>query len=154
MHGRAGDLYLVKALQVGGDSARAEVIVLAQIQDLAHDRRRRCPWRTVGSSRPVGQARFTHCGRICIGRRKINLSTAFAGQTVGVREVDDQIWLVSFLNYDLGYFDNERGRVEPAPNPFAPDKVLTMCPEQGVNHVTGMDQKQIGAPGKIRTPDP
>ncbi len=73
--------------------------------------------------------RVTRCGRICIGRRKINLSTAFAGQTVGVREVDDQIWLVSFLDYDLGYFDNERGRVEPGPNPFMPDKVLTMCPE-------------------------
>ena len=81
--------------------------------------------------------RVTRCGRICIGRRKINLSTAFFGQTVGVKEVDDQIWLVSFLEYDLGYFDNERGRVEPGPNPFDPDKVLTMCPEQGVNHVTG-----------------
>ena len=81
--------------------------------------------------------RVTRCGRICIGRRKINLSTAFAGQTVGVREVEDQIWLVSFQEYDLGYFDNERGRVEPGPNPFTPDKVLTMCPEKGVNHVTG-----------------
>jgi hypothetical protein len=28
----------------------------------------------------------------------------------------------------LGYFDNERGRVEPGPNPFAPDKLLTMSP--------------------------
>lgn len=81
--------------------------------------------------------RVTSCGRICIGRRKINLSTAFAGQTVGVTEVEDQIWLVTFLDYDLGYFDNERGRVEPGPNPFTPDKVLTMCPEQDVNHVTG-----------------
>ena len=81
--------------------------------------------------------RVTSCGRICIGRRKINLSTAFAGQTVGVREVEDQIWLVTFLDYDLGYFDNERGRVEPGPNPFIPDNVLTICPEQGVNHVTG-----------------
>ena len=81
--------------------------------------------------------RVTSCGRICIGRRKINLSTAFAGQTVGVKELEDQIWLVSFLDYDLGYFDNERGRVEPGPNPFTPDKVSTMCPEQGVNHVTG-----------------
>jgi putative transposase len=81
--------------------------------------------------------RVTGCGRLCIGRRKINLSTAFAGQTVGVTEVEDQIWLVSFLNYDLGYFDNERGRVEPGPNPFTPDNVLTICPEQGVNHVTG-----------------
>lgn len=73
--------------------------------------------------------RVTRCGRICIGKRKINLSTVFAGQLVGIREVEDQIWLVSFLDYDLGYFDNERGRVEPGPNPFAPDKVLTMCPE-------------------------
>ena len=73
--------------------------------------------------------RVTRCGRICIGKRKINFSTVFAGQVVGIREVDDQIWLVSFMDYDLGFFDNERGRVEPGPNPFAPDKVLTMCPE-------------------------
>ena len=81
--------------------------------------------------------RVTRCGRLCIGRRKINLSSVFAGQTVGIREVDDQIWLVSFLEYDLGYFDKERDRVEPGPSPFMPDKVLTMCPEQDVNHVTG-----------------
>ncbi len=73
--------------------------------------------------------RVTRCGRICIGKRKINLSTVFAGQIVGIREIEDQIWLVSFLEYDLGYFDNERGRLEPGPNPFVPDKVLTMCPE-------------------------
>ncbi len=62
----------------------------------------------------------TRCGRICIGRRKINLSTVFAGQNVGIREVDDKIWLVSFLNFDLGFFDEEVGRVEPGPNPFVP----------------------------------
>ena len=67
--------------------------------------------------------RVTRCGRICIGRRKINLSTVFAGQLVGIREVDDQIWLVSFLNYDLGFFDRTNGRVEPATNPFAPENV-------------------------------
>ena len=32
---------------------------------------------------------------------------------VGIREVDDQIWLVSFLEYDLGYFDKERDRLTP-----------------------------------------
>tara|TARA_B100001540_G_scaffold303608_2_gene312412 strand:+ start:3353 stop:3481 length:129 start_codon:yes stop_codon:yes gene_type:complete len=37
-----------------------------------------------------------------IGRRKINLSTVFAGQYVGVREVADEVWLVSFMEYDLG----------------------------------------------------
>ena len=50
---------------------------------------------------------------MCLGKRRINLSTVFAGQTVGIREVGDQLRLVSFLNYELGYFDNERGRVEP-----------------------------------------
>ncbi len=60
----------------------------------------------------------TSCGRICIGKRKINLSQAFAGQTVGVREVSEKIWLVSFMDYDLGFFDHESGRVECAENPF------------------------------------
>ena len=61
----------------------------------------------------------------------------FGGQLVGIREVYQDIWQVSFLEYDLGFFDDEQDRVEPGPDPFAPDKVLTMCPEQGVNHVTG-----------------
>jgi putative transposase len=73
--------------------------------------------------------RVTRCGRICIGKRKINLSQVFTGQIVGICEVDNQIWLVSFLDYDLGFFDKDEGRVEPAPNPFAPEKVLTMSPE-------------------------
>jgi putative transposase len=71
--------------------------------------------------------RITQCGRICLGKRKINLSIVFAGQFVGIREVDDKIWLVSFLDFDLGYFDEAAARVEPGPNPFA-SKVLTMSP--------------------------
>lgn len=67
----------------------------------------------------------TTCGRICIGRKKINFSTVFAGQMVGIRETDDGIWLVSFMQYDLGYFDLEACRVEPLDNPFKA-KVLPM----------------------------
>ena len=63
----------------------------------------------------------TQCGRICIGRRKINFSTVFAGQYVGIREIADEIWLVSFMDYDLGFFDLQENRVEPVGvNPFAP----------------------------------
>jgi len=69
--------------------------------------------------------RVTNCGRICIGRRKINFSRVFAGQDVGIRQVDDKIWLVSFMEYDLGYFDEEEARVEPGKNPFGA-KVLPM----------------------------
>ncbi len=69
----------------------------------------------------------TSCGRICIGRRKINLSRAFAGQDIGIREVAEKIWLVTFMHYDLGFFDHETGRVECAPNPFQA-QVLPMSP--------------------------
>jgi len=69
----------------------------------------------------------THCGRICLGKRKINFSTVFAGQNVGIKEVSDKIWLVTFMHYDLGFFDHETCRLEPVDNPFEP-KVLPMCP--------------------------
>jgi putative transposase len=70
----------------------------------------------------------TCCGRICIGRRKINLSTVFAGQNVGIKEVSDKVWLVSFMKYDLGFFDHDAGRVECAENPFGA-RVLPMSSE-------------------------
>ena len=40
----------------------------------------------------------------------------------------DRIWLVTFMQYDLGYFDDETCRLEPIENPFGP-KVLPMCSE-------------------------
>jgi putative transposase len=70
----------------------------------------------------------THCGRICYQRRKINLSQVFAGQTVGVKQTDDHVWLVSFMDYDLGYFDDETCRLEPIADPFGP-RLLPMSPE-------------------------
>ncbi len=71
----------------------------------------------------------TRCGRICIKRRKISLSVVFAGQIIGIREVADRIWLVSFMDYDLGFFDENEDRVEPVGiNPFA-SKVLPMSSE-------------------------
>jgi putative transposase len=70
----------------------------------------------------------THCGRICFKSRKVNLSQVFAGQQVGVRQVDEHIWLVTFMHYDLGYFDDETCRLEPIENPFGPT-VLPMSPE-------------------------
>jgi putative transposase len=70
----------------------------------------------------------TQCGRLCFGRRKINLSAVFAGHNVGVKEVADHVWLISFMHYDLGFFDDQCNRVECAPNPFGA-KVLPMSPE-------------------------
>jgi len=70
----------------------------------------------------------TNCGRICFRGRKVNLSHALAGQTVGVTQVGERVWLVSFMEYYLGYFDYETIRVEPIDNPFGA-KVLPMSPE-------------------------
>ena len=69
----------------------------------------------------------TNCGRICLGNRKISLSTVFAGQDVGIKEVVNIVWLVSFMQYDLGFFDHETGRITSAENPFGA-KVLPMSP--------------------------
>jgi hypothetical protein len=65
----------------------------------------------------------TTCGRICYEKRKVNLSTVFAGQKVGIAQVSEHIWLVSFMDYDLGYFDDETCRLEPIENPFRPESV-------------------------------
>jgi transposase InsO family protein len=62
----------------------------------------------------------TACGRICMHRKKINISTVLAGQTVGIKEVDDGIWLVTFMHYDLGYIDLEQRTLQPLDNPFGP----------------------------------
>jgi hypothetical protein len=60
------------------------------------------------------------CGRICMLRKRINISTVFAGQRVGIKEVDEGIWIVSFMHYDLGYIDLEQKTLQPLDNPFGP----------------------------------
>jgi transposase InsO family protein len=60
----------------------------------------------------------TACGRICMHRKKINLSTVLAGQRLGIKEVDDGIWLVTFMHYDLGYIDLEQRTLQTIDNPF------------------------------------
>jgi transposase InsO family protein len=62
----------------------------------------------------------TACGRVCMNRKKINISTVLAGQKVGLKEVDEGIWLVSFMHYDLGYIDLEQKTLQPLDNPFGP----------------------------------
>ena len=57
-------------------------------------------------------------GSIWMHRKKINISTALADQRLGIKEIDDGIWLVSFLNYDLGYIDLEQKTLQTIDNPF------------------------------------
>jgi len=55
-------------------------------------------------------------GSACTVRR--STSPVLVGQRLGIKEVDDGIWLVSFMHYDLGYFDLEQKTLQPLDNPF------------------------------------
>jgi putative transposase len=79
-----------------------------------------CPRKGNGRDYPLHDkaATVTTCGRICFNNQKINLSQVFAGRTVGIRQTGDRIWLVSFMHYDLGYFDLEQKAQQPLDSPF------------------------------------
>ena len=57
---------------------------------------------------------------------------------VGVIQVSDRTWLVSFVHYELGYFDDRTSKLEPIDNPFAA-KVLPMSSEKSATHDNGID---------------
>ena len=61
---------------------------------------------------------MTACGRICMHRKRVNVSTVMAGQKLGIKEVDEGIWIVSFMHYDLGFIDLEQKTLQPINNPF------------------------------------
>ncbi|APO69600.1 hypothetical protein IE4872_CH04019 [Rhizobium gallicum] len=58
--------------------------------------------------------------------KKINIPTVLAGQKLGLKEVDDGIWLISFMHYDLGYFDLEQRTLQTIDNPFG-TRLSPMC---------------------------
>jgi hypothetical protein len=58
------------------------------------------------------------CGRICIHRKKFNISTVLAGQRHSIKEVDDGIWLVTYMIHDLRYIDLEQKTLQTNDNPF------------------------------------
>lgn len=60
----------------------------------------------------------TACGRICMHRKKVNVSTVMAGQRLGIKEADDGIWLPTFMSHDLGYIDLEQKTLQTIANPF------------------------------------
>jgi len=59
--------------------------------------------------------------------------TVARGQRLGIKEVDDGIWLASFMHYDLGYFDLEQKTLQLPDNPFGTRFVTHVL---GYNSVT------------------
>jgi hypothetical protein len=78
----------------------------------------------------------TACGRIYMMRKKTNVSTVLASQRLGIKEVDDGIWLVSFIPYDLGYIDLEQRTLQTIDNPFG-TRLSPMPKVRSVTHVSG-----------------
>ncbi len=76
-----------------------------------------------------------------------------AGQKLGLKEVDDGIWLVSFMHYDLGYIDLEQQTLQTIDNPFG-SRLSPMSWVRSVTHVSGPDNEKFGAGEGIRTLDP
>lgn len=61
---------------------------------------------------------ISNCGRICFRRQKIHITKALANQPVGLKEVDNGIWQVDFIDYILEYFDEENNKFSPNDDPF------------------------------------
>jgi transposase InsO family protein len=57
-------------------------------------------------------------GAICLHGKRVAISTVLAGQRLGLREVEADVWLVSFMHYDLGYIDLEARTLQRIANPF------------------------------------
>jgi len=57
-------------------------------------------------------------GAIGLHGRQVVISSVFAGQRLGLREVEADVWLVSFMHYDLGYIDLEARTLQTIDTPF------------------------------------
>ena len=73
-----------------------------------------------------------------------------AGQKLGIKEVDDGIWLASFMHYDLGYLDLEQRTLQPLDNPFG-TRLSPISEVRSVTYVSGLDRASPGAGGGTRT---
>ncbi|HEY4748849.1 MAG TPA: hypothetical protein VIH60_00490 [Steroidobacteraceae bacterium] len=69
-----------------------------------------------GNASPAG----SHGGGGGLGVLELTMLALLAALgTFRARQVAEKIWLVSFMRYDLGFFDHETCRIESAANPFA-----------------------------------
>jgi len=68
-----------------------------------------------------GEAVPEVCREFGIARKTgYKVFSPLAGQRIGIKEVDDGLWIVSFMHYDLGYIDLEQKTLQPLDSPFGP----------------------------------
>ena len=78
------------------------------------------------------------------------MATAVAGQKPGIKEVDEGIWIVSFMHFALGFIDLEQKTLQPPDNPFG-TRMSPMSQVRSVTHVSGSDNAQFGGEGGVPT---
>src|SRR6516225_10556087 len=85
-----------------------------------HQARGPIPARPISPTQHDREVLVTACGRICMHRKPVNISTVLAGQRLVIEKVDNGIWIVSFISYDLGFSDLQRKTLQPSDNPLGP----------------------------------
>jgi antitoxin (DNA-binding transcriptional repressor) of toxin-antitoxin stability system len=72
----------------------------------------------------------------------VNLSHVCAGENVGITQVGERVWLVTFMHDDLGSFDDETCRLEPIESSLRSERVTD---------VVGIDPSKMARPGGLKT---
>jgi hypothetical protein len=75
-------------------------------------------------------------------RRKCRL----AGQRVGIKEVDEGIWIVSLMLYDLGYIDLKQKTLQPLANVLATRQPRKPTEEQALTRTGALCAPSPGKP--------
>jgi transposase InsO family protein len=108
-----------------------EALEMKRPADLYQPCSRRCPAKLPELSYPTHDdvLRVSRYGQLRLSRhRQVRLSAALADEYVGVRELDDGRWLVSFANIDLGYVGPGRAFTPLTSHPPEAKKLSPMCP--------------------------
>jgi putative transposase len=71
-----------------------------------------------------GIRRVSTNGTVSSGKnRTVFITEALSGQNVGLTQLDDGLWGLTFMEYELGYYDERSFKFTPAKNPFLPDQL-------------------------------
>lgn len=63
--------------------------------------------------------RVTKCGSITLfNGKRLFVGVPFGGENLGIKKVEDGVWKLNFMNYELGFFDATNPKLEIAVNPF------------------------------------
>jgi hypothetical protein len=75
-------------------------------------------------------------------RKRINISIVLAGQHLGIKEVDDGIWIAIFMRYDLGFIDLAQKTLQLLANPFGRE-LSPMSQVRSVTYIARRDRDNL-----------